>query len=624
MDWFNHFHFLRPLWFLALLPLVWLGYGLWAQRSHNTGLENYINPLLLPHLTLKEQTKISRLPLVSLFILWLIAVLALAGPTWKQIPQPLAISESAVVVLLDLSPSMRAEDIKPSRIVRAHLKIQDLLSQRKDGLTALIVYAGEAYVVTPLTDDINTIANLLPTLKPGILPLPGSNTEMAISLANDLVNASGLPKAAILLITDDIDENAASEIKRALPNTTSLTILGVGSESGAPIPNDGDFLKDRDGNTIIAKRNSDIMQKIALANNGDYLPMQADTSDIEFFYQKLERQFNQSSQNDEQQRHYDRWDEFAPTLLVLFTPLFALLFRRGLVISIATISIGCMSIAPNNAHASWWGSLWKNNDQRGGELYQQQDYADAAKIFKDSQWKGSAHYKNNEYETALKSFSKDDSAIGYYNRGNALAQLQRFDEAIAAYDQALKQKSDFEAAKKNKKIIEDLKKEQEQQKQKENQSQESNTSSDNQQGKQSDPQDKNNQDQNSQNQDNNQTNENSEQQSKPQNSQNSENQNNSAQQREKDSEKQEKQNNAQQNQEKTSKAENQDKGQLAKNSYENLSKEEQQALQQWLRKVPDDPSGLLRRKFEYEYRKRRQQYQQGEWQLPENNAHLRY
>lgn len=197
MSWLSDFHFLRPLWFFAVVPLGWLVYKLWQKKFQQTGFEPHINRELLQHLTLKSTKKQSHYPLTGLVTAWLIAIVALAGPAWEKLPQAVFESESAVVILLDLSPSMMATDIKPSRIVRAHLKVQDILRQRKDGLTALIVYAGEAYTVTPFTDDSRTISNLLATLVPGILPLPGSNPEMAVELAKDLIESSRDRKSVV-------------------------------------------------------------------------------------------------------------------------------------------------------------------------------------------------------------------------------------------------------------------------------------------------------------------------------------------------------------------------------------------------------------------------------------------
>src|SRR5690606_11113883 len=126
-------------------------------------------------------------PLYGLLGLWAVAITALAGPVWQKIPQPVERNTDALVICWDLSPSMLAEDVKPSRLVRSRLKLIDLLKTRRDGQVALIAYSGEAYTVTPLTDDRQTLINLLPALSPTTLPTVGSNPEMALNMAVQLL-----------------------------------------------------------------------------------------------------------------------------------------------------------------------------------------------------------------------------------------------------------------------------------------------------------------------------------------------------------------------------------------------------------------------------------------------------
>jgi Ca-activated chloride channel family protein len=619
------FHFLRPYYLLAILPLIMLSYWLWRSSLHKTGLEYCINPQLLSYLTLGKQQKTALYPFIGLALLWIISTLALAGPTWEKRPQALFQSESALIIALDLSPSMNAEDLKPSRIVRAHLKIQDLLNERKDGLTALIVYAGEAYVVVPLTDDNRTITNLLPTLKPGILPIPGSNVEMAIGVAKNLMLSSNLSKASLLLITDDINPAATGTIKKQLPSAIDLTILGVGSDAGAPIPNEGDFIKDKQGNIVIAKRNSDVLQQLAQAINGYYLPLQVDNSDIDFIVEHLQQGFLDETKADKHQRSSDIWFEFGPSLLVILLPFLALCFRRGWLLGLLfTNSIGITFLTPQIAEASVWESLWKNSDQQGLSQWQANNYDEAAKQFHDPRWQGSALYKKGDYQAALKAFEQDTSAIGDYNRGNTLAQLQQYDAAIAAYDQALKKQPGLEQAKINKERVEALKKQQEDQHQNNGQDQQSPNGENEKSNQESSGADQKNSNSSDQQQNHSQSDSQKENQNSKPNGKRQPTQNNQQQVQENDSKDKKQSASDQSTNGEENTAEKAEATQESSAIASKLSAEEQQALQQWLRKVPDDPSGLLRRKFEYEFQKRRQEYQQGDWQLPENDAHKRY
>ena len=637
MDSLADFHFIRPLWFLAALPSLWMTWLLWHRQHRSTGLESSIDQSLLPFLTTGESRRLSRLPLMGLLALWLSAVTALAGPTWERRPQPVFQDQSVVVIALDLSPSMAAEDVKPSRMVRAHLKIQDFLATRKEGLTGLIVYAGEAFVVTPLTDDTHTISNLLPTLTSGILPIPGSNVEMAVALADELVRSAGITRASLLLITDDINPDGIATLSRRFPANMRLTILGIGTDEGAPVPANGEFLKDADkGTIIIARRNSEAMKALAAANNGFYLPMQGDNSDIDFYNGHLERLFLSDKQQDDT-RNSDVWYELAPALLLLILPFVALTFRRGWLLGALLCITALAGSMPPIVWASPWESLWHNAEQRAYQAYQRQEYDRAAENFNDPLWRGSAHYKQGDYQGALESFQQDDSAVGHYNRGNALANLQRFDDAIAAYDQALSLAPNLTQAKHNKQRLEELLKQRQNQQQGQggagdegNPAEQS--SSENGGAEREDSRAGSN------NSEHGESGESGDQAGKTEeNAEAGDNTGSEPGQQSADAASDTGEDSGQ-----SSGAPGEDEHNLAKEQEagktinedgdssaltaqtDSLTTEKEQALQQWLQRIPDDPSGLLKRKFEYEFEKRKQLYQQGQWQLPENNAHNRY
>ncbi|EGG93811.1 TPR domain protein in aerotolerance operon [gamma proteobacterium IMCC1989] len=668
MDAFTDFHFIRPLWLLLIPVLLFAAYWLSRQGHRQTGFEQWIDADLLRHLvtddnadnrsdknsshkndedgTHKAKKAISHLLARPIYTLlagaWLIACIALAGPTWEKLPQPLQQSEQAMVIILDLSPSMRATDNKPSRIVRARLKIKDLLSQRKDGLTALVVYAGEAHTVTPLTDDTKTIANLLSTLTPGLLPIPGSNIEMAMTMATTLVADSGIQHASYVVLTDGIDPKAINSIERTLEKQAhqSLFIMGIGTPEGAPIPSDGsdsnssqnksEFLRDGNNNIIQAARNDAVLQEVASAVNGHYLPLQASDDDIDFILQSIERPaFQNSKSENESQREMDQWEEFAPLLLLVFLPLFALMFRRGWLLSLMVIILPvtlpepvyaqiidqAKAETPTATKSTLWDELWRNKNQQGQQAFEQQDYATAEKHFNSSenhQWQGSAAYKNKDYQAAADAFAKGDTATDDYNRGNALSQLQQYDDAIEAYDSALKKDPSLSDAKKNKEIIEQIKAQQQKQEQQQGDGDESKDNKDNKEGNESqDQQSKENSD--------------SQQQNKSEQEEQSDSNKSEGEKTEAEKAEEEKQAAEEKKAQKDkNKEDNQQEQGQQLSAFDQLSTEEKQELEQWIQKIPDDPSGLLRRKFEYEFQKRRQLYQSGDWKLPDNNAHERY
>jgi Ca-activated chloride channel family protein len=146
------FHFLRPEWLWGLLPLVGL-LVLLVKRGANAHVwESVCDSHLLPHVLVGTTGAKSCSPIILLGLGWTLTLVALAGPVWSQLPQPVFRAESALVIVLDVSRSMDAQDVAPSRLTRAKHKILDILQARQEGQTGLVIFAGESFVVSPLTD----------------------------------------------------------------------------------------------------------------------------------------------------------------------------------------------------------------------------------------------------------------------------------------------------------------------------------------------------------------------------------------------------------------------------------------------------------------------------------------
>jgi Ca-activated chloride channel homolog len=639
------FHWLRPLW-LLLIPLsALIVIALWRQHQRRGDWQQIIDPKLLPYLLEGKMQRQQKWPLYALLAALTLAALTIAGPTWEKIPQPIHKTESALVVMLDLSPSMNAEDLKPSRLIRARLKLTDLLKQRQEGLTALIAYAGEAHIVTPLTDDTDTIISLLPALSPGVMPLQGSNPEMAIELAQQLFSDAGLNQGELLLITDGVTDEAIGTINDDLKNQFRLSVLGVGTDSGAPIPiRQGGFAKDN-GAIVIAKLGSSDLDQLAQNNGGIFRKISANDKDLGAL---LAQPDLMDERTRELERQFDIWFERGPYLALLLLPFAAFAFRRGWIASLAGVMLITGSLTPQTSYAFGWNDIWLRKDQQGQKLLEQQQAADAAETFKDSQWRGSAYYQNGDFEKAEQQFSEQDTADSNFNRGNALAKSQKLEDAIAAYDRALELNPDMEDAKANKELLEKLKQQQEQEQENQQGSDQQNQDQQNQNQQSSDQQNQDQQGNNSQSGQN-QSSDNQQQNSDSQQDQesNQDQEQEQDQQRDQDSA-QDQQNQEQQTQEQQATDAPSGKDNQASNKQEKSDqsaeqqtddtesspestmaagesdKESDEALEQWLRKVPDDPSGLMKRKFNYQHNLRRKQYRDGNWEPPENEANKRW
>ena len=607
----QNFHFLRPLWFLGLVPALAIIIFLNRKNRSAGGWESIIDAKLLPIL-LQGDNQSKRLAdkwlPAALFIAWAVSCLSLAGPSWQQLPQPVHKQVNALVVILDLSPSMLAEDVTPSRLVRARYKLIDILSRRNEGVVGLVVYAGDAHTVSPLTEDSNTIISIVPVLSPSLLPEYGSNIEDAAATAVDLAIAGGYQRANILLITDGIDNSALQNVNQILSQQGDfrLSILGVGSADGAPIPTGaGGFAKNSNGNVVIAKLNSNRLRALAANNEGLYRTISADDRDVDALLDYVDIQLLDGDTR-EVDRQFDLWDDQGFWLILLLLPLLILCFRKGAIVILVFLP---MSFNSPSVGAFEWQDLWKTPDQQGAELLESGDAEAAQAIFDDPRWRGSAAYKANDYAQAVSDFAQDSSATGHYNRGNALARAGQLEQAIDAYDDALTIAPEMEDASANKALIEQLKKNQDQQNQDQQNQDQQNQDQQNQDQQNQDQQNQDQQNQDQQNQEQqNQDQQNQNQQSQEQQSQEQQNQD----QQNQDQQNQEQQNQDRQNQEQRKQAQEQQKQEQqtqeqmqATDEDVELSdeeKREQQLIEQMLRRVPDDPGGLLRAKFRYQSR----------------------
>lgn len=598
------FHFIRPFWLLALLPYLVLLIMLVRSRLSHGNWTAVCDAALLPFLLQDKTVSQSRWPLIFGAAAAFLSIVALAGPAWERVPTPVFRNDSALVIVLDLSRSMDAADITPSRLVMARYKIADILKQRKDGQTALIVYAGDAFTVTPLTNDTDTIDNQLAALTTSIMPVDGDNLSVALEKAKQLFAQAGLQKGQILLLTDGGQTDDALAGANSL-DTYQLLVLGVGTPDGAPIALDaGGFLKDDQGNILVDKLNVGSLEKLAQPGNGAYQQITQDDSDIKNLLATADLQVHEKGEKNENLL-LDQWRDKGPWLLLLVLPLAALCFRKGLL----TIAFILLVPLPKNSYAldanKVWQDLWQTKDQQAQQAYQQGDYTKAAELFDNPDWKAAAHYKSGAFDKALENLKNNPNANGLYNQGNALAQSGQLKEALDAYKQALKLNPDDADTKYNKELVEkELEKQQQQNKDdqqdtKKNQEQDKNSSK-SEQTDQDKTQDKNKDKEDQGNQ---------KPEQKPEQSQEStENQADKKESAEKDKQ-ENKPETAEADPSKQPEPKKDDKTPEANAAQplNTMSNEEKQANEQWLKRIPDDPAGLLRRKFKYQYEQQRQQ-----------------
>jgi len=655
-EFIDNFHFIRPWWLLSFFAL-WLVLHLLKQLRYYQSpwqhfLPEHLTKVLLEqneNTTAKHTVKNSHtFSQLKPFIIGCCLIIALAGPAWQKLPQPVYQLERGSVLIMDMSYSMYATDIKPNRLTRARYKAIDLLEKINEGDMGLIAYAGDAFIISPLTQDIHNIELLLPSLSPDIMPVLGANALAALTLANETLQNAGHLHGDIYWFTDDVDNDEMSDIYEwSAKFGHSLHILGIGTQNGAPIKlSSGELLKDNSGSIVVPKLPSGKLAALAQRAGGNYSTITNGDRDISILTKHLSAGFNENSkeslqkkQEKKQQMQGDQYHEQGPWLLLIIIPLLLSYFRRGssiLCISLImplSLFIGLSSVSttsyaadpitqaqntPTDASAqltqqvktkpsSLWQDLWQTKDQQAQHNFEQKNYEQAATQFKNKQWQGSAHYKAGNFQQALDAFKESDSSNALYNQGNSYAQMQQYDEAIEAYKKALTKNPNLKDAQDNIDKIEEMKKQQQQQ----NQSQdgESSEESDGQEQKS----DQDNQQQSQESSDNSQE---SQQEGGESQDQNSQQQDKDSAQKENEQEKQsseqaqaEKEKEQQKQEQAAQQAKQEQEGKegektAAQIASEQKAQEDMQKHQQLLNKVTDDPYLLLRNKMRLEYQKR--------------------
>lgn len=444
-------HWLRPEWLLILPLLGWLLWQRW-HREKRAGRWQKILPPAFHRVLLSGGTgRSSKLPWIALGLGWLLALLALLGPSWQRVEQPSQKPEDPLVVMLELTPEMLATDSSPNRLEQARRKIYDLLQNRNDAQTAVIVYAGSAHTLVPLSDDMATSRNLLEALKPSIMPQPGHRADLAIGKALELLDQSALGQGRLLLITSSLSEPERNGIRQALSgHTPPLLILGIGSREGAPVVDEsGQFLKDDQGAILLPRLDSPSLRAFALDVGGRYRQARLDDNDLRGLG-LLDGPRN--LRNDGQTLQLDTWADQGYWLLLPLLLLVACAGRRGWLFCLPLLFM----LQPQPAQAMSFTDLWLRPDQQGLRLLQQNKPLLAVEHFSDPLWQGVALYRAGDYAGAARRFAEVNSASAHYNRGNALAMNGELEAAIDAWEQALELQPELEAAAQNKALVEQL------------------------------------------------------------------------------------------------------------------------------------------------------------------------
>jgi Ca-activated chloride channel homolog len=446
-------HFLRPLW-LAGVPSAFLLLWIVSRREDvRRRWRRVIAAHLLDHLIVNPRGRLRFRPVHFTVAALVIGSIAAAGPAWDHERPPFVEDKAPMAIAIDLSRTMDAADVTPSRLERAKLKIRDLLQRRAGARTAVFAYAGSAHLVLPLTDDASLIGTYLEALATNLMPVPGRNTAAALRVVDTWMARETVP-GTILFITDGV-EPAAVGAFAAHRGPHQILVLGVGTEQGGPVPTGPDsFLTDASGRRVFTTL--DVASLKTLHSDADIPVATVTTDDADVDWIQREAQSHLARRESDLQT---RWRDQGWWLAMPFALFGAFWFRRGWTIRwVGGLVLVATLGTPAPAHAAGWrfADVWLTPDQQGRYYFEHGDYLTAAERFTDPMWKGVAFYRAGRYQDAFEAFARVDTAESYYNQGNALARLGRFPAAVASYQEALKRRPGWHEAEANLALVKSL------------------------------------------------------------------------------------------------------------------------------------------------------------------------
>ena len=324
------FHFLRPWWFLAIIPALILVVYIYKNTKNTNTWAKHCDAHLLEHVLVGQPTKTNKTLYPAYFgIIWCVSIFALAGPTWSFKDVPVYQKSNSTVIALDVSQSMDTTDVSPTRLERAKYKIIDILKRIDEGQTGLVVFSSEAFVVSPLTSDTNTIENLVSVINSDIVPVKGHSILNAIKESSSLLINAGVDKGTIVIITDSTPTEAAiAEAKKMYAKGITIDVYAVGTSSGGMAKDEnGRFAKDTQGNIQHFGMNLRELQSLAEAGGGEIVTLTSDNSDIKHFIKYADA--SSKIKKDESSYANAFWQDEGVYFIWVLGVLSVLIFRRG-------------------------------------------------------------------------------------------------------------------------------------------------------------------------------------------------------------------------------------------------------------------------------------------------------
>jgi Ca-activated chloride channel family protein len=455
-SWGEALHFIQPrwLWLLSAVPLLYLSFHL--RHDVRARWKQYIDPGLLDCLIVSPKRRWRLRPIHMICLLIALGAVALAGPTWKREQPPFTEDKAPLVIALDLSRTMDAIDLDPTRAERAKLKLRDLLKIRNGARTALFVYAGTTHMVLPFTTDHSLFELYLDSLSTSLMPREGKDSAKALQALQGFLKDETVP-GTILFVTDGIETPALPAFKRFKSrneNKNDILVMGVGTSQGGPIRSAGNhFLSDSLGRRLYAKL--DVSALRSLSSMGiSAITLTLDDEDIRWVQRRVQHHLEAVQQRDSK----TRWINEGYWFTIPIAAIAVFWFRKGWNVRWTSAALAALFLlpSPTGSIRISWLDLWMTPDQQGRHFMEKGEFQKAAERYRDPIWKGLALIRAGEEEGALNAFALSDSAESWYNQGNVLAHLNRYTEAVQAYRQALAQRPTWREAQENLELVQSL------------------------------------------------------------------------------------------------------------------------------------------------------------------------
>jgi Ca-activated chloride channel family protein len=422
IDW-TQFHFLRPKALYLFFVLAFIVLLLIIGNKERKKWKTMIAAPLRKYMFTKSSPWAIILPLLLFILGTSLGIIGLAGPTWKKKQIPGEKIQAVVLIALDLSESMLAKDIEPSRLERAKFKISDFVDANPRARAGLVAFAGTAHPVLPFTSDYKIIKHHAQSLANREMPVQGTNMQILLQIVDTMMQRVIAP-STILLMTDAISSDDAILLSNYINGSVHrLEVLLLSTPNGAPVP----------GHTsVVSKQDPTVLANLQQNDKIGITPITLDKSDVEGIAKRISDKlvFEKDKKEDEKD-----WDDMGWLLILPMLVIAAFWFRKGWVIQWSWIPLACLlfsSCGLKSKHPDWWYT----KDYQGQLYADAKDYADAADAFDDNTQKAVAYFKAGDYQTAAELFEMDSSATGQYNRGLALAKMGRYEEAETIFEKA--------------------------------------------------------------------------------------------------------------------------------------------------------------------------------------------